>query len=153
MVAVTVAVYDERMTNCTMEREKQMAKTPGMAGHRHRDRRYALQLDLRWKLVRRRRVLDTGTGCTLDLSSSGILLDAGRYLPPGLNLELLVSWPVLHRNVSPLQLFVSGRIVQSDGNLAAIQMVQHEFRIVGFDADQHEGAGQCVPELTSLPTR
>ncbi|HMC58247.1 MAG TPA: hypothetical protein VKJ01_03550, partial [Candidatus Solibacter sp.] len=112
-----------------------------------------LQLDLRWKLVRRRRVIDTGTGFTLDLSSSGILLEAGRYLPPGLNLELLVSWPVLHRNVSPLQLFVSGRIVRSEGSLAAIQMVQHEFRTAGVEADQHEGAGRCVPELTSLLTK
>jgi len=99
------------------------------------------------------RIFDTGTGFTLDLSSSGILLEAGRYLPPGLNLELLVSWPVLHRNVSPLQLFVSGRIVRSEGSLAAIQMVQHEFRTAGVEADQHEGAGRCVPELTSLLTK
>lgn len=113
-----------------------MSKTPGIEGQRRRDRRYALQLELKWKLVRRRRVLETGYGFTLDLSSSGILLDVGRHLPAGHNLEVSVTWPVLHQNVSPLQLCVSGRIVRSDGRLAAIQMVQHEFRTAGISADR-----------------
>src|SRR6266851_1169849 len=105
-----------------------MSKTLGIAGQRRRDRRYAIQLELRWKLVRRRRVIESGTGYTLDLSSSGILLDAGRHLPAGVNLELSISWPVLHQNISPLHLSVFGRIVRSDGGLTAIQMAQHEFR-------------------------
>jgi hypothetical protein len=113
-----------------------MPKTPGIEGQRRRDRRYALQMELKWKLVRRRRVLETGTGYTLDLSSSGILLDVGRHLPTGLNLELSVAWPVLHQNVSPLQLCVSGRIVRSDGRLAAVQMIQHEFRTAGIAVDR-----------------
>jgi hypothetical protein len=112
-----------------------MSKTPEIAGQRRRDRRYAVHLEVRWKLVRRRRVLETGTGFTLDLSSGGILLDAGRRLPEGFNLELSVAWPV-HQNASPLQLSVSGRIVRSDGRLAAIQIVQHEFRTAGIDADR-----------------
>ncbi len=48
-------------------------------GDRRQDRRYHLQLELKWKLIRRRRVLDTGTGHTLDVSSGGILFDAGRH--------------------------------------------------------------------------
>jgi hypothetical protein len=134
-----------------------MSKTLGMAPQRRRDRRYALQLDLRWKLVRRRRVLETGTGYTLDLSSSGILLDVGRHLPAGLNLELSVSWPVLHQNVSPLHLSVLGRIVRTDGHLAAIQMVQHELRTAGMDADLQgapagvsSGSGQPAGEALAI---
>ena len=132
-----------------MAREAQSSKIPVIAGERRRDRRYALQLELKWKLVRRRRVLETGTGHTLDLSSSGILLDAGRHLPQGLNLELSVSWPVLLHNVAPLQLSVSGKIVRSEGRLAAIEMVQHEFRTAGA-ATEPRGATSPSNVLTRV---
>ena len=61
-------------------------------GDRRYDRRYGISLELRWKLVRRRRVLDSGVGATIDLSSGGILFDAGRQLPVGLGVELSISW-------------------------------------------------------------
>src|SRR5262245_17615401 len=92
-----------------------------IAGDRRNSQRYGLHLDLRWKLIRRRRVLDTGTGATIDLSSGGLLFDAGRHLPEGLNVELAIAWPVLLHNVAPLQLMVSGRIVRSRGRHIAIR--------------------------------
>jgi hypothetical protein len=143
------------MTDSTMAQENKTIKTPGIAiaGERRADRRYALLLDVKWKLVRRRRVLETGTGRTLDLSSSGILLDAGRQLPEGLNLELSVAWPVLLHNVAPLQLCVVGRIVRSDGRLAAIQMVQHEFRTAGISADQRGAVAGAARTPANLLTR
>jgi hypothetical protein len=102
-----------------------------IAGERRNDRRYELQLELRWKLIRRRKVLCEGVGHTLDLSSGGMLLEVGRNLPVGLNLELSVIWPVLLHDVAPLQLAVSGRIVRSQGTLVAMRTVQHEFRTFG----------------------
>src|SRR5262249_967671 len=100
-------------------------------GDRRYDRRYGIALEVRWKLVRRRKVLDSGTGRTVDLSSGGILFDAGRQLPVGLNVELSIAWPALLHNVAPMQLAVSGRIVRTHGNRTAIHMNQHEFRTVG----------------------
>jgi len=114
------------------ERSKE---TPTIAGDRRGDRRYEIRLDTRWKLVRRRKVLETGLGRTLDFSSGGVLFEPGRTLPVGLNVELSISWPVLLHNVAPLQLVVCGRIVRSNGNRTAIRMVQHEFRTVGVPAD------------------
>ena len=108
-----------------------------IGGDRRQDRRYFIQLDVRWKLIRRRRVLDTGTGSTVDLSSGGILFDAGRELPPGLNVELSISWPVLLHNVAPLNLIVTGRIVRCLGSRIAVRMNQHEFRTTGIPNDQH----------------
>lgn len=102
-----------------------------IAGDRRRDKRYETELDLRWKLIRRRRVLESGEGRTLDLSSGGILFDAGRPLPAGLNVELSIAWPVLLHAVAPLQLMVYGKIVRSDGRRTAVRMVQHEFRTAG----------------------
>jgi hypothetical protein len=102
-----------------------------IAGDRRRDKRYEINLEVRWKLIRRRRVLDAGMGRTIDFSSGGVLIDAGRPLPPGLNMELSIMWPVLLHNVAPLQLVVSGRIVRAKGMQVAIRMVQHEFRTAG----------------------
>lgn len=114
--------------------------TDRIRGDRRDDRRYNLALDLRWKLVRRRKVLDSGNGRTLDLSSSGILFEAGRQLPVGLNVEMSIAWPALLHNVAPMQLVVSGRIVRSEGGRAAIQMAQHEFRTAGSSVVESRAA-------------
>jgi len=116
--------------------ERHTLDADSIAGDRRQDRRYQLQLELKWKLIRRRRVLDTGVGHTIDLSSGGILFDAGRKLPEGLNVELSLTWPVLLHNVAPMQLVVAGRIKRSNGRLVAIQMVQHEFRTAGGSTEQ-----------------
>jgi hypothetical protein len=128
--------------------DKRSAETDTIAGDRRQDRRYQLRLDLKWKLIRRRRVLDSGTGQTVDLSSGGILFDAGRHLPEGLNVELSVTWPVLLHNVAPMQLVISGRIRRASGRLVAVQTVQHEFRTAGISAE-HRGT---APLATRPPT-
>jgi hypothetical protein len=117
---------------------KPAARNDAIGGDRRQDRRYHLQLELRWKLIRRRKVLDVGTGHTLDVSSGGILFDAGRHLPERLNVELSISWPVLLHNVAPLQLVAAGKIVRCDGHRVAIQTVQHEFRTVGTHVEQRQ---------------
>ena len=112
-----------------------LTESDGIGGERRNDRRYSLRLELKWKASRRRRLLNTGTGHTVDLSSGGILLDAGRHLPVGLDVELSIAWPVLLHNVAPMQLAVTGRIVRSEGNMIAIRTVQHEFRTAGTPTD------------------
>jgi len=112
--------------------EAHIKQVNGIAGDRRTDRRYDLNLELRWKLIRRRRILETGTGQIIDFSSGGVLFDAGRAMPVGLNVELAIAWPVLLHNTAQLQLVASGRIVRSLGSRTAIQMTQHEFRTVGI---------------------
>ncbi|MGD0500330.1 MAG: PilZ domain-containing protein [Bryobacteraceae bacterium] len=124
-----------------------------IAGDRRRDRRYELRLDMRWKLLRRRRVLDQGAGRTLDLSSSGILFESGRELPTGFTVELSVTWPVLLHNVAPLQLVAAGRIVRTDGGRAAIRMAQHEFRTMAISGDQRRTPVAAAMKLNGDPTR
>jgi PilZ domain len=109
-----------------------------IAGDRRSDRRYRIELDLRWKLIRRRKVRDAGTGRTLDLSSGGILFDATRPLPVGMNVELSIAWPVLLHNVAPMQLAITGRIIRTNGSQIAIHMDQHEFRTLGVPAEHRE---------------
>jgi hypothetical protein len=120
---------------------EQLKEIEGISGDRRNDRRYEIALELRWKLIRRRRVLDNGRGRTVDLSSGGILIDAGRSLPVGMNLELSIAWPVLLHNVAPLQLIVAGRIVRSAGNRCGVVMVQHEFRTAGVQPENRPAQG------------
>ena len=123
-----------------MDSNKGRGKTKSAApdaigGDRREDRRYGLQLEVKWKLIRRRRVLDTGAGKTVDLSSGGVLFDCGRVLPEGLNAELSVAWPVLLHNSAPLQLVISGKIVRARGNQVALRATQFEFRTVGTSSE------------------
>jgi hypothetical protein len=131
--------------------EKRTTEGDSIAGDRRQDRRYELQLDVKWKLIRRRRVLDTGTGQTIDMSSGGILFDAGRHLPEGLNVELSITWPVLLHNVAPMQLVASGRIVRAAGRKVAIQTAQHEFRTVGVPAE-HRNMVPASPRTPPIMT-
>jgi PilZ domain-containing protein len=117
-------------------------QTESIHGDRRYDRRYEIALEVRWKLVRRRKVLDSGVGTTVDLSSGGIFFDAGRPLPVGLSVELSIAWPALLHNVAQMQLAVSGRIVRISGSRVAISMIQHEFRTVG---SVPEGRAKAAP--------
>ena len=131
--------------------EEQLKAIEGIAGDRRIDRRYELKLDLRWKLIRRQRLLDSGCGTSIDLSSGGLFFDAGRPLPVGFNVELSIAWPVLLHNTAPLQLIVSGRIMRTFGNCAAIQMMQHEFRTIAQPSEHRPAApahnGRTPPAL------
>ncbi len=124
---------------CSSTWDQDSRAPESIAGNRRADRRYSVLLDLRWKLIHRKRVLDTGEGSTLDLSSAGIRFESGRSLPVGLNVELAISWPVLLRGVTPTQLVVHGRIVRSEGGQIAIRMIHHEFRTMGTPVN-HCGA-------------
>jgi len=124
-----------------MNWDEQITKVESIGGNRRADRRYDLRLELRWKLIRRRRILEAGQGNTIDFSSGGVYFEATRPMPVGLNVELSISWPVLLHNVAPLQLVVTGKIVRSDGLRTAIHMTQHEFRTVAVPADRRNVTG------------
>ena len=111
-------------------------------GDRRYNRRYDISLDLRWKRLRRGKVMEFGTGTTIDLSSGGILFRAEKSLQSGERVELSVAWPVLVDTLPRLHLIVSGIVVRSIGKQNAIRMVQHEFRTVGVAHNKSVGEGQ-----------
>ena len=106
----------------------------GPAAHtaeRRIGRRFRIGLDLRWKLLHGRKLKESGTGRTIEVSSSGFSFQSSRFLPAGANLEFSISWPVLLRNVAPLQLKVIGDVVRSGNGWAAVRMRHYEFRTAG----------------------
>ena len=99
-------------------------------GERRSDRRYDIALDLRWTLHTGRKVVEVGTGTTVDLSSGGILFDAGRPLPVGKKVELSISWPVRVANVPSMRLIVSGVVVRAHEGRTAVRTTEREFQRV-----------------------
>jgi hypothetical protein len=118
-----------------------------IGGERRDDRRYDIRLDLRWKLLRRRRVIDSGVGVTLDLSRGGVRFDSGRVLTVGLYVELAVDWPARLHNLAPMQLTIHGKILRSTDGSSAIRTLQHEFRTLAFQPEHR----QPLPNLGSTP--
>src|SRR4051812_15787353 len=99
------------MTTMDLYSRPRASEPEQIAGDRREDRRYPIPLEVNYKLIRRKRVLGSGVGRTIDLSSGGILFEADRQLPLGLNLELSIEWPALLHDIAPMRLQVTGRIV------------------------------------------
>lgn len=99
---------------------------------RRSKRRFPIVLDARWRFSQTNLVGERGTGTTIDLSSRGVLIHADRELPTGIGIELSIAWPVLLRNVAPLQLRVRGEVVRVVGRTAAIRFGHYEFRTVAM---------------------
>jgi len=106
------------------------------AGNRLLHRRYGIQLELQWKLIRRTHLLDTGNGRTIDLSAGGILFEIGRHVSVGSHVELSINWPVPGDSAQPMQLVVSGYVIRAGHYRAAIRMVRHQFLSLETPATQ-----------------
>jgi len=97
-------------------------------GERRWHRRYAIELDMRYKTLGKQVI--EGSGRTLDLSSGGVSFSVGQAVPSGLAAELWIDWPVALNGIS-LRLVVFGKIVRSASDRAALRMYRHEFRLAG----------------------
>ncbi len=99
-----------------------------IAGDRRADRRYRIEMEVGWRVRRRGRLWLAGNGTTIELSSGGILFDAGEVLPAGMRIELTIAWPVMLNGTTPMQMVVYGRTVRAIASQIAVRMDQHEFR-------------------------
>jgi hypothetical protein len=94
---------------------------------RRSGRRYSIALELRWKLFKRKRLRDLGTGTTVDLSSGGILFESDHTpLATGF-MELAIPWPAKPIDLPSLHLVVTGRVVRVSGTRVAIRIRRHGF--------------------------
>ena len=94
---------------------------------RRDDRRYPIELDLRYKVVARNRTPMNGAGRTRNMSSGGILFGGDQSLPAGSFVELSIQWPVLLHDTRPLTLFIVGRVVRCENSAVAVKTNRYEF--------------------------
>ena len=90
--------------------------------------RFPLTLEVRYVVLGQGAPAETGTGRTIDLSSSGLSFTAERPLATGQRIDVSIDWPVLLGGGVQLQLIMSGKVVRSDGSATALQIERHEFR-------------------------
>src|SRR5579864_7248314 len=91
-------------------------------------KRLAIERDVHYRVLNRREGEVEGAGKTLNMSSSGVLFTTDQTLLPGRRLELAINWPAHLDNHCALKLVARGRVVRYEGNAAALEIMQHEFR-------------------------
>jgi len=101
------------------------------------DHRYAISAKLRYELRRDSILLNAGQGQTVNLSSSGVLFESEYALPPGMQIELWIAWPVRLNNTTALNLHVIGRTVRAHDNRTAVKFLRHVFRIASPSKQRH----------------
>src|SRR6202158_4905548 len=78
--------------------------------------------------VRKHAEVETGRGRTVNISSSGILIETDHALPPGLRVDLSIAWTVRLNDITPLQLCARARTIGAEGGRTALKIFRHEFR-------------------------
>lgn len=96
---------------------------------RRSDCRYPITLDVEYKLLTMGSGEQIGIGKTVNVSCGGVLFEATGGLPGRSLIELFIDWPLLKEGAHPLKLVMYGRVIRSDGKLAAVRVSRHEFRL------------------------
>jgi hypothetical protein len=98
------------------------------ARDRRSGRRYPIDAALEYRLVRHRKILQSGNGHTVNISSSGVLVEVDEQLAPGAQIELSIAWPARLDGHALLQLFVAGRTVRAEEGRTAVRIRAYDFR-------------------------
>jgi len=98
-----------------------------MLRDRRSDRRYSVALQVQWKLFSRKRLVDAGSGTTVDLSSGGILFESDHKPAATGFMEVVINWPAMPGDLPRMHLVVIGRVVRVSGTRVAIRIRQHGF--------------------------
>jgi len=119
--------------------------------------RYPIRLSVRYRGLGRMGGV-VGLGQTLDLSSSGILVESPHQhtVSVGSRLEVSVDWPVMLDGTSPLQVVVRGRVVRSEMFRFAVSFQSYQFRTMkrtpgSFPASQTAGKRVDVAGVNPSP--
>ncbi len=90
--------------------------------------RFRLALEMRYTVSQPGGGGATGSGVTIDVSSSGLSFLADHPLRLGQRLELAIDWPVMLEQGVQLQLTMSGVVVRAETIVTALRIERHEFK-------------------------
>src|SRR5262249_14289314 len=119
MEAKAVPVSEQREQKHNDERE------------RRGKRRFQIEQEIRYKMLYGQRIAETGTGKTLNISSSGVWFTTENMLTIGMPVEVSMNWPVLLNETCPMKLMIYGCVVRSNERGAAVAIERYEFRTQG----------------------
>src|SRR5688572_4382099 len=106
-----------------------MAALLQLATERRSDRRYPVNVAIKYRLVLADSLVRTGIGTLVDMSSSGVLFQTAEFLPRGAAIELFIAWPTKLNDSDGLDLWVNGTTVRTNGNSTGVEICESEFRI------------------------
>lgn len=98
---------------------------------RRRTDRFPIECEVVFRMSGKRLAQEHGRGITVDMSSGGVRLRTDRPLLPGKRVEMAIRWPAQLDNRCSLKLMARGRVVRSEGDQAAVEIQQYEFRTMG----------------------
>jgi hypothetical protein len=95
---------------------------------RRASRRFTIEQEVLYKILDHRVATpESGSGRTLDISSSGVLFETVQRLRSGKRVEVAVNWPA-NLDGCPLKFVAVGRVVRAEDTWAAMHIEQYEFR-------------------------
>jgi hypothetical protein len=92
---------------------------------------FPIRQEVRYQSVKGSRVLETGVGQTVEISSREVWFTTQHDFRRGQKIQLAVGWPVMLDHVCRLKLELSGWVIQSDRGRAAVKIERYEFRTCG----------------------
>ena len=98
-----------------------------LANDRRAGRRYSVSAEVRYQIISQP-ASTAGTGRTVDLSSSGALIETAEHLLEGAKIKLSIAWPARLNGQIALSVDVVGRIARIDGLLDGVAFDRYEFR-------------------------
>jgi hypothetical protein len=101
---------------------------PNNPNERRGSSRQAIEREVQYRILSRKDGDVNSAGKTLNISSSGVLFTTAETLLPGRRMELAIDWPAQLDNKCALKLVARGRVVRFEGDRAALEILQHEFR-------------------------
>jgi hypothetical protein len=111
------------------------------AGDRRFHRRYAIDLPLCFRIARGYPIARSGTGRTLNISSTGVSIDIGEIVVPlRTRIDMTVRWPNVSRKPGTVEWVVMGEVVRSERKTTVVQMIRHEFRAVSWSCVRSPGS-------------
>jgi hypothetical protein len=108
--------------------EGKMSSNQNEQSDRRRTDRFPIEREVRYKVLNKRSGEEGGDGKTLNISSDGVLFSCQHILLPGKRLEVAINWPAQLNNKCALKLVARGRVVRFENGMAAIEILQYEFR-------------------------
>ena len=91
--------------------------------------RFPIVADLEYSLLKAGRVTRKGHGKTVNLSSTGLLFESDKALPPDRRIKISVMWPVLLAPGVGLTLHITGRTVRAQNRCTAVRSEKYEFYV------------------------
>jgi c-di-GMP-binding flagellar brake protein YcgR len=99
------------------------------AVERRQHLRYGVRLPLHYHVSQKGTLTRSGSGLTLNMSTTGVSFRCRKPLPVGAHIEMVIDWPARYGDIYPVDLLVTGFVVRSDHHATAIRMTSRRFRV------------------------